>query len=161
MRVQRQTGGKKTIELTWGNYRSWLGWLQETGVFDPLEEPCARITADRVVSYIGAMRERKNAAATIYLRVLALERVMAVMAPEADRTFLRAILRNLPKAGNAAAKRARLQETAVLVDLGIRIMQSVETQNTNLTRRLATYYRDGLQIALLALRPLRCMSTPE
>jgi hypothetical protein len=54
-----------------------------------------------------------------------------------------------------------LQETAVLVDLGIRIMQSVEMQNTNLTRRLATLYRDGLQIALLALRPLRCTNFAE
>ncbi|MBX9685034.1 MAG: hypothetical protein K2X41_14735 [Hyphomicrobium sp.] len=147
---------KKTIELTWGNYTSWLGWLHASGCYDPPERPEVRITADRVVSFIRAMRERKNAAATIYLRVLALERVMAVLAPDADRTFLRVILRNLPQPGNAAAKRARLQETAVLVDLGIRLMESVEAQKANLTRGLATLYRDGLQIALLALRPLRC-----
>ena len=151
----------KTIELVWGNYASWLGWLYASGYYDPLERPEVRITTDRVVEFVAAMRERKNAAATIYFRVLALERVMAVLAPEADRRFLRVMLRNLPQGGNPAAKRARLQETAALVDLGIRLMQSVKSRTTNPTRGWATLYRDGLQISLLALRPLRCTNFSE
>ena len=146
---------KKTIELIWGNYASWLGWLQASGYYDPLGRPETRITFDRVIGFIHAMRDRKNAAATIYLRVLALDRVMVVLAPEADRAFLRLILRRLSKGGDVAAKRARLQETAALVDLGVQLMESVEVQKANPTRSAATLYRDGLQIALLALRPFR------
>lgn len=151
---------KKTIELTWGNYMSWLGWLNASGFYDPRHRVEERITPARVMDFIDAMRVRKNSAATIHLRMLALERVVAVLAPDADRTFLRVMLRRLPKGGNATAKRARLQETAVLVDLGIRLMQGVEAR-ANLTRGLATLYRDGLQIALLALRPLRCTNFAE
>jgi integrase len=146
---------KKTTELIWGNYASWLGWLHASGCYDSLEMPEARITFDRVVRFIDAMRGRGNAAATIYLRVLALERVLAVLAPEADRAFLRLILRKLSKGGDVATKRARLQETAALVDLGIRLMESVCALKTSPTRSQAALYRDGLQIALLALRPFR------
>jgi integrase/recombinase XerD len=146
---------KNTTELIWGNYTSWLGWLHASGCYDPTDRPETRITFDRVVGFIQAMRGRNNAAATIYLRVLALDRVLVVLAPEADRGFLRLILRRLSKGGDVAAKRARLQETAALVDLGVQLMESVEAQKANPTRSLATLYRDGLQIALLALRPLR------
>jgi hypothetical protein len=41
------------------------------------------------------------------------------------------------------------------VDLGITIMMRVEAPGQCLTRQLATVFRDGLQIALLALRPFR------
>jgi integrase len=96
-----------------------------------------------------------RSAATIMLRVLALERVLAVLAPASNRQFLRTIVKNLPEGRDASAKRARLQETAVLMDLGIRLMRSIDESSLPPTRQRTTIFRDGLMIALLAVRPFR------
>lgn len=145
---------RATIELNWRVYLLWLGWLHACGRFDPLDSPAHRFSSSRVVSFIEEMRRRGNSAATILMRVLALERVLAVLGPDTNRQFLRTIIRNLPEGKDATAKRARLQETAVLVDVGIQLMQGVDVA-ARLTRQIATAYRDGLMIALLALRPFR------
>jgi integrase len=145
---------RATIELNWRVYLLWLGWLLACDLFKAQDQTALRFSPDHVIAFIEDMRRRGNGAATILLRVLALERVMAVLAPDSDRRFLRTIIRNLPEARTAAAKRARLQETAVLVDLGIGLMRSVDG-GTRLTRQIITAYRDGLMIALLALRPFR------
>jgi integrase len=144
-----------TISCNWRAYLLWLGWLYASGLFDQHARLESRFSGDRVVAFINEMRRRSNSAATILLRVLALERVLAVLAPDVDRRFLRTIIRNLPEGRNAAAKRARLQETAVLVDLGIKLMRSIDERNLRLTRQVATIFRDGLMIALIALRPFR------
>jgi integrase/recombinase XerD len=144
-----------TINFNWRVYLLYLGWLAYRGSVVESSAIGSRMTHELIIEFIEEMRRRGNAAATILMRVLALERVLAVLAPSVDRAELRLIVRNLPEGRNASAKRARLQETAVLVDLGIALMMHVEKPGTRLTRQLATMFRDGLQIALLALRPFR------
>jgi integrase/recombinase XerD len=144
-----------TIAFNWRAYLIYLGWLAHCGLYSASSAIGERFSCELIIAFVMQMRGRGNSAATILMRVLALERVLAVMAPEVDRTFLRTIIRNLPEGRDASARRARLQETAVLVDLGISLMMHVEQPCTRLTRQLATMFRDGLQIALLALRPFR------
>ncbi len=144
-----------TIAFNWRSYLLFLGWLEHCSLFVGAAAVDSRLTTDLIIGFIEEMRRRGNAAATILMRVLALERVLAVLAPQIDRSELRLIIRNLPEGRDPSAKRARLQETAVLVDLGISLMMHVEKPGTKLTRQLATMFRDGLQIALLALRPFR------
>lgn len=143
-----------TIDLVFENYRSFLGWLASSGSFCATDGAEHRIISKNVVGYIAAMRARKNCDATISLRIVSLDRVLAVMAPTIDRKWLRSIINKLPSRGDFSRKRARLQETAVLVDLGMDLMRSA-TNSGRLTAQKATIYRDGLQIALLAFRPLR------
>lgn len=144
-----------TIAFNWRSYLLFLGWMAHCGRYESAASSGSRLTTDLIIGFIEEMRRRGNAAATILMRVLALERVLAVLAPQVDRSELRHIIRNLPEGRDASAKRARLQETAVLVDLGISLMIHVEKPGKRLTRQLATMFRDGLQIALLALRPFR------
>lgn len=144
-----------TISFNWRAYVLYLGWLAHSGLFVASAAVGTRFSSDLTIAFIKEMRSRGNSAATILMRVLAIERVLAVLAPEIDRTFLRTIIRNLPEGRDASAKRARLQETTVLQDLGIALMMYVEDPGRKLTRQLATMFRDGLQIALLAVRPFR------
>jgi integrase/recombinase XerD len=144
-----------TISFNWRAYRLWLGWLWSRNAFDPQDSAGSRFSSELVIGFVHEMRHRKNSAATILMRVLALDRVLAVLAPELDRTFMHTIIRNLPEGRDASAKRARLQETAVLVDLGITLMKNVENTLGLITRQKATMFRDGLEISTLALRPFR------
>ena len=100
----------------------YLGWLAHHSSFVASTAIGSPMTSELIIEFIEEMRRRGNAAATILMRVLALERVLAVLSPESDRADIRLIIRNLPEGRDASAKRARLQETAVLVDLGIALM---------------------------------------
>ncbi|MEO1544258.1 MAG: hypothetical protein AAFR75_09610 [Pseudomonadota bacterium] len=77
------------------------------------------------------------------------------MVPRTDRKLLRSIINSLPDKIDHTAKRSRLQEPAALVDLGMRLMKRSIEQPVASRRKNAVQYRDGLQIAMLALRPIR------
>jgi integrase len=92
---------------------------------------------------------------TVAKRIISLERALAVISPASDRSTLRAVIRNLSALPVTTHKRARLQDPADLVELGFDLMAAAETHIRPQARKNALLYRDGLQIALLALRPFR------
>ena len=69
--------------------------------------------------------------------------------------MFRAAVRHLTKPSDRSHKRSRLQEPASLVDLGFRLMQQAEAGAHKSARKNAAVFRTGLQVALLAMRPLR------
>jgi len=138
-------------------YGGWLAWLKDHGVDIDTGTSADRLTPDRLGDYIEHLRHRVSTT-TVENRLIALERALAVMAPESDRSLLNRAIRRLhdPHAG-LAAKRARLRDSSELLALGIRLMSEADdpTPRPYLRTRCSTLYRDGLCIALLSARPLR------
>lgn len=144
----------RTVETVADGYGYALAWLDRQGGSCPEQPPTARWPAEMLRRYITDMQARLRPA-TILNRVLALERALAVISPEADRAIFRTAIRRLSAAPSSTDKRSRLQDPAQLVDLGHQLMNAAEA-DANANRRLnAALYRDGLQIALLALRAFR------
>ena len=151
----------RTIQSREFDYGRWLGWLDETNQLDPGLPPGARVNRDRLRSYIGTLQST-NKSVTVFHRVSGLERALAVMAPELDRGFLRVAINKLPRMSDPAQKRARLQESAALVDLGITLMRRAEEARSAMNARWnAAQFRDGFQIALLPMRPFRITNFAE
>jgi hypothetical protein len=92
---------ERTIDAYEFAYGRWLGWLKETHQLDPGIAPGARVNRDRLRAYIGAL-QRTNKPATVFGRVVGLERVLAVIAPEFDRRFLQAATNKLPRGSDPA-----------------------------------------------------------
>jgi integrase/recombinase XerD len=152
---------KRTVEAYEFAYGRWLGWLKETHRLDPEASPDSRVTRDRLRSYIETL-QGMNKPATVFGRVVGLERALAVIAPEMDRSLLRAVINKLPRGSDPARKRALLQESAALMELGVMLMgRADEATNIVGVRRNASQFRDGFQIALLALRPFRIKNFAE
>ena len=151
----------RTVESYEFAYGRWLGWLKETNQLDPGLPPGARVNRDRLRSYIGTLQST-NKPATVFGRVVGLERALAVIAPEFDRGLLRVAIKKLPRASDPARKRARLQESAALVDLGITLMRRAEQATSTMNARWnAAQFRDAFQVALLAVRPFRIKNFAE
>ena len=144
----------RTIECVAEGYGYALAWLAQKGLLVDGSGPAARWEPDRLRDYIEDMRARVRPV-TVQSRVIALERALAVLAPLSDRSVLRVAIRNLKTTPDHARKRIRLQDTARLVDLGFKLMADAERGHHKNARKNASVYRDGLQIALLALRPFR------
>jgi integrase/recombinase XerD len=106
------------------------------------------------LAYVRSMQDALSPA-TVANRVIALERALCALVPGSDRSHLRSLINNLPRQGVHSRKRARLQEPADLVELGLRLIRDAERGVHKNARKNACVYRDGLQIAFLAMRPLR------
>ena len=143
----------QTIRTTAASLGRWLFFLREVNGLDESVPPEQLITPDRLRAYLEHLGEY-NRPATVLHRVIGLERGLAVLTPGSDRSLLRLIIANLENDYDAVSKRERLQEVAALVELGFALMQRAVANGTG-RRRNSTLFRDGLQIALLAMRPLR------
>jgi integrase/recombinase XerD len=134
-------------------YGRWLTWLEIRGVLHEKASPGDRITPARVRDYLAALEQHGNATHTIITRIIELAYAARIMDPQRNWSWISKLAtpvraRHRP----ARPKRHRLVPTRVLFDLGLRLMS--ESHHKNGDRRLAEY-RHGLQIALLAARPLR------
>ena len=138
-------------------YGYWLAWLKRSGYLDPTSPPGDRITPCRLESYLSYLRSHL-ATATVENRLVSLDRGIYAMAPAADRTLLRRLIRHVhdPNAG-VAQKRRRVVDSYDLFELGIRMMVEAEDPRHDFMRPVLrpVRYRDGLIISFLAARPLR------
>jgi integrase len=140
----------------WGHY---LTWLARTGQLAPDKGLAQRVTPERLVGYVGALRARGNAPDTVLHRLDTLDLFLHAADPQAERGGpKRLLLRLRAEAGGAGrrGKRLRLQASHDLFALGCRLMARAAAEPQALPRqRAAVAYRNGLIIALLAARPLR------
>jgi integrase/recombinase XerD len=143
-----------TIASVAAAYCMALGWLKLTEALDAEAAPELRWTADRLRAYISDM-QRRLSPVTVRHRIVNVERALAILAPSSDRGMFRLAARNLKRMPDHAAKRARLQDPEDLVELGFRLMAEADADARTNVRHTATKFRTGLQIALLAMRPLR------
>ncbi|MFO1171724.1 MAG: site-specific integrase [Hyphomicrobiaceae bacterium] len=143
-----------TVETIAEDYGDALRWLDQQGQLRGQHDPAARWTSDVLRSYVSSMTACLSPT-TVAKRIISLERALAVISPASDRSALRAAIRNLRAAPVTTRKRARLQDPADLVELGYNLMTAADNRIRPEVRKNASLFRDGLQIALLALRPFR------
>jgi hypothetical protein len=139
--------------LTLQAYGTYLNWLDATGQLSDDEEPEQRFTPARVDAYRTYLAETL-APASIRSQLTDLARALSVVAPGANVAFLRRRAYCYPKTGDRLAKRQRMQEPEVLLQLGLDLMAAAESKTAK-TRRTAVLYRDGLLISVLACRAMR------
>jgi len=147
------TWRSQTINTTAASLGRWIFFLREQDGFDEGASPEQLVTPDRLRAYLEHLAGH-NRPATVLHRIIGLERGLAVLAPGSDRSLLRLIISNLEKDYDAVSKRERLQEAAALVELGFALRQRGVAKGIGRLRN-STLFRDGLQISLLAMRPLR------
>jgi integrase len=145
--------------LTIDRYASaWGHWLAYRRLQDPMppDEPLAVcLTPERVADFIRRMQGRL-APQTVQHRVVGLYLVGRAIMPEQDLGWLKRMVavvsyRALPTRNKAAM----LRPAHELVEAGIMLMDQAEAWIGGEPRRRAAHHRNGLALALLALRPLR------
>jgi integrase/recombinase XerD len=87
-------------------------------------------------------------------RIVCLERAISVIDPSAPREVYKAICTRFSNKAPPLQKRQRMQGARTLVTFGIKVMEEARLDPAD-TRARSLRYRTGLQIALLAARPLR------
>jgi site-specific recombinase XerD len=150
-----------TSGLIAAGYGRFLSYLAEIDGLDVKASPRDRITRPRVEAYVAHLRER-NHSSTVAGRVRQLVRAAAVMAPDADWTWLRRMLARLHRMATPARDdRARLMPAVTLLDLATTLMQRAETETALSLRRRALLFRDGLTIAILCAWAPRARNLAE
>ena len=136
------------------DYAVSLGWLAAAQALDREALPAARWPRARVEQLIDAMLP-SYAIASIHSRVGRLKRALQIMEPAADLRHFDSILRDIAKP-QPATRAVVLRVTAAdLVRYGVSLMDRAEQRTDWPPKDRAVLLRIGLQIALLARRPLR------
>ena len=136
-------------------YGRWLEHLARTDASTLSLEPAERVTFERVHDYVATLTSQISPAGVFHY-VSQLYDTIRVMAPDRDWLWLKELKRRLSQRVKPQSKRHLVVDTTRLVMLGEELMRHAEQTEPH-TRPLvrAIQYRDGLMIALLALRPLR------
>jgi integrase/recombinase XerD len=136
-------------------YGRWLGWLGSQGQLDEALAPADRLLPARVGAYVTHLRAA-GAASTAAAHLANLAMALRAIVPDHDWSWLqRLVARERRRAEPVRAKRPRLRPTDELVGFGGELMDAAERASDAMSWEVATAYRDGLMVALLALRPLR------
>jgi integrase len=134
-------------------YGRWLTYLARKGCLDNIS-PADRITPAEVKGYIVELVQLGNRNSTIHQRLSELKQMAMIMGPERDWTFIDRLAGKLrSRAATPSRKQGRIVGADELYALGLDLMS--QAQRGHSQRRSAILFRDGLIIALLALRPLR------
>jgi integrase len=135
-------------------YGRWLTFLLTEGGELAAGSPADRINRGAVLRYVAYLERLGNQDSTILSRLQELREAAKVMNPDRDWSFIGRLASKVRQRGRLLSPRNRLLiDTAQLVDLGLKLIGEAEA--LRVSRRSAILYRDGLMIALLAVRPLR------
>lgn len=134
-------------------YGQFLAYLDRNDLLDPDLPPPARATPANLEGFVEALSARV-APWSVAMLVHAVQRLMAVMAPEADWRWLRLVVHNLKRiAKSQRDKRPHMVAPEQVYQLGISLMQSAGTVSNPYFG--ATMGRDGMTICLLICCPIR------
>ena len=154
------TGGTRAGHSRQSNFKTevgygrWLTWLTTTGQLDADHTPPERITPDRAKAYVEHLQGLGNGGQTILSRLQELGDFARAVAPDQNWSFINRIASKVrARTVPVRDKRAKLATTMELLGLGLDLTEGAQRRST--PRLAALDYRDGLIIALLALRPLR------
>lgn len=144
-----------TQKMVVQGYGHWLTWLARHNALDPSLAPAARVSRERLFGYLQELRA-SVASFTVATRIQQVGNALRAMAPESDwRWIQRAADRTRSTASSVRNKRAQLQSPDQLVRFGLSLMAQADDPASASPAVRAATYRDGLMIALLALRPIR------
>jgi hypothetical protein len=150
-RAAQRAISNRNIERGYGR---WLTFLARRGMLDESRGPSDRITPDLARAYVEELDSLGNKRNTILARLEELTEMAKVVGPLRDWGFLRRMSARVRARPDAISnKQARLVGADQLFGLGLELMESAVRQAKPV--KSAVLFRDGLIIALLALRPLR------
>jgi integrase/recombinase XerD len=138
------------------SYGNWLRSLEAAGVDLDVEPPVERVTPARVRAYLAWLNGR--AASTRAARLMALLLLMRRAAPARDWRWLQRVHSRLDaeaRRERGTKKRLKIVASNKLLTAGLSHMEGALAEDGLSPRGRAVRFRDGLMIALLALRPLR------
>jgi len=145
-------------------YGRWLGFIERVNPELLTESPELRFTNKQVQGYVCLLQSEVKAA-TVFIYLDHLLCALQAMLPSSNWHWLKSILRRLKRDVGPRVKQHRLVDSDRLIALGIELMDKAEASinhgnNTDpLTGRYlleeSIRYRDGLLIAILAIRPIR------
>lgn len=134
-------------------YGLFLDSVSRLGQLQMGAPAAAQVTPDNVQAYVSELRRRVSSV-TVYASIQKLRRIVQLIAPNGDITWMIAIERELATEKRPRPKWNRIVYADVLVDAGLTLMTEAEmSKRPKLTR--ARMYRNGLMIALLAYCPIR------
>ncbi|RMI17308.1 hypothetical protein EBE87_23040, partial [Pseudoroseomonas wenyumeiae] len=146
-----------TLRAVVGAYGRWLAFLDTEGTFDAAPAAASHITPDTVRRYVAVLRAQcapvTRAGYIAWLCMMA-----QALAPERDWRWLNAVQARLQRqAEPVRQKRTRVVPAGELRQLGLDVMARAEALEAVRPNQplAARDFRDGLMIALLAMRPLR------
>jgi len=134
-------------------YGQWLSFLARHGWLDAEASPEARVTPDRVRLFVLQLQDRvSSCSAAMVFEGFA--RMIMVMAPDCDWTWLRIVITNLKaNARPEKDKRGHMVDARQLLALGVDLMeQALDMEDRH---HAGTRMRDGLIIAILISCPMR------
>ena len=143
---------KTTRNATIAAYGRWLGFIAGSEPLALTTHPVDRLTVERLAHYLDHLAETAGTVGR-HMFFAKLRDAMRVMFPGQALAHLSRLVARLARERQPRSKAARLVTSTRLAALGTRLMEGTIGAQRKLTDAVA--YRDGLMIALLALRPLR------
>jgi integrase len=142
-----------------GAYGRWLGHLRGQGVDLAAELPTERVTPARIDTYRRFLAGR-CAPVTVASYLGQLHMFLLDLWPDRDWAWLSAIQARQQRLADPSRNKApRIVALADVVQLGLDLMEQADGEDADRATAGPSHpsllYRDGLLIALLAMRPLR------
>lgn len=145
----------KRCRIVEQGYGQWLSFLARNGQLDPAQSPEARVTPERIEAFVTQLQQRV-ATESVAMMIGAIQRMVAVIAPAHDLSWLSVAVSNLKRLAKPSRDRlAHMVDPRQLYHLGLDLMKEA-TRNAEQGRyHVATMGRDGLMIASLVCCPVR------
>ena len=133
-------------------YGRWLGFLAEYEPSVLSEDPVLRLTGDRLARYVDHLSQTTGSVG-LHAYLAHLRDAVRVMRPGKVPPVLSQLVARLERQCRPQSKADRIVESSRLAASGIKLMKGAagaDGKNANVVA-----FRDGLMIALLAVRPIR------
>jgi len=139
------------VEKGYGRYLTCLKRHEPEALKD---RACERINRNRVKRFVMDMEAEGNRKMTLLARLQELHSIAVILDPGNSFQFIKDFEARIRHRTETSRHEGRsFTATDELLSLGLKLMQNAGQQTTN--RLKAIDYRDGLLIALLAVRPMR------
>ena len=135
-------------------YGYFLDCLSRNGRLNLSAEAGAHTTAANIQLYLAEIKERLSSV-TIYGSIYKMRRLTQLVAPGLDLFWLTEIENDLALVMEPRSKLDRLVQAEVLVEAGLSLMTQAHSVSKAPALTRATWFRNGLMIALLATCPIR------
>ena len=137
-------------------YGQWARWSINRQTLPADASFADRVTPDELEAYVGDLR-MTTSDSTISTRLAFLKMALRSMAPQRDWAWLNKAISSVKRCATPVRrKRQRLVPMHELVALGYDLMEGASCRAGDIpSMEQATSYRNGLSVALLAVRPYR------
>lgn len=148
-RAHLSAASNRKTERGYGRYLTYCAYHEPGCLAD---DPCQRVTAERVKRYVARLSELGNSSQTILDRLQEMGDAAKVMQPGRDFCFINRVASRIRARHKPARSKSRIIMSDELAQLGYDLMERVSDRADI---EAAITFRDGLMIALLAYVPLR------